>query len=153
MEVGIENDEVGNAGKEPQRLAHDVDGDGRVQRRESRVALHLVDQFGSDELVLEHGRPAGNHAMADGYRGREVGGVQRVGHQLESDGARGQSRRLIHQLLPVAILDPELAEIGADAVDRALVQLDARAVAGFIDGKLDGRRTAVQNQNRQRRHE
>ena len=45
MEVGVEDDEVGNAGKEAQRLAHDVDGDGRVQRRKGRVALHLVDQL------------------------------------------------------------------------------------------------------------
>ena len=90
MEVGVENDEVGNAGEQPQRLAHDVNGDGRVQRRKGRVAFHLVDQLGRDELILLHRRPAGNHAMADGRRRREVAGVQRVGHQLEGDGAVGQ---------------------------------------------------------------
>ena len=98
MEVGVENDEVGNAGKQAQRLAHDVDGDGRVQRRERSVALHLVDQLGRDELVFLHGRAAADHAMADGRRGREVAGVQRIGHQLEGHGAGGQGRRLIHQL-------------------------------------------------------
>ena len=72
MEVGIENSEVGNAGKEPQRLAHDVDGDGRVQRRKVRVALDLVDQFGSDELVFVHSGTAANRAMADGFGGRET---------------------------------------------------------------------------------
>ena len=58
--------------------------------------------------------------MADGRRGREVAGVQRVGHQLEGHGAIGQSRRLIDQLVALGVLDPELAQIGADAVDRAL---------------------------------
>ncbi len=84
--------------------------------------------------------------MADGRRGREVAGVQRVGHQLEGHRAVGQSRGLIDQLLAVAVLDPELAQIGADAVDRALEELGPLAVAGFVDRKLDGRRTAVQNQ-------
>jgi hypothetical protein len=60
---------------------------------------------------------------------------------------------LIDQLFACGVLDPELAQIGADAVDRALVELGALAVAGLIDGKLDGRRTAVQNQYGQRRHE
>ena len=50
-------------------------------------------------------------------------GVQRVGHQLEGHGARGQSRGLIDQLFAVGILDPEFAQIGADAVDRAFVEL------------------------------
>jgi hypothetical protein len=126
-------DEVGNAGKEAQRLAHDVDGDGRVQRRKGRVALHLVDQRRRDELVFLHRGAAANHAMADGHRGREVAGVKRVGHQLEGDGARGQGRSLIDQLFAVGVLDPELAQIGADAVDRALVELAPFAVAGFID--------------------
>ena len=126
-------DEVGNAGKEPQRLAHDVDGDGRVQRREGRVALHLVDQLRRDELVLLHRRAAANHAMADGRGGREVAGVERVGDELEGDGARGQGRGLVDELLAVGVLDPELAQIGADAVDRAFEELGALAVAGFID--------------------
>ena len=92
------HDKVGDAGKQAQRLAHDVNGDGRVQRRKGSVALHLVDQFGRDALVFEHRRSAGDHAMADGSRSREVAGVKRVGNQLESDGTRGQSRRLIHEL-------------------------------------------------------
>ncbi len=57
MEVGVEADEVGHAGKEAQRFAHDVDGDGRVQRRKGRVALHFVDQLRRDELVLLHRGP------------------------------------------------------------------------------------------------
>jgi hypothetical protein len=91
--------------------------------------------------------------MADGRWGREIAGMKRVGHQLECDGAGGQGRGLIHQLLAGGILDPELSLVGADAVDRALVELGAIAVAGFIDGELDGRGTAVQNQYGQRRHE
>ena len=129
MEVGIEADEVGNAGKEAQRLAHDVDGDGRVQRREGGVALHLVDQFGRDELVLLHGGPAADHAMADGSRGGEVGGVERVGDEFEGHGTVGQSGGLIDELLAVGVLDPELALIGADAVDRALKEAIALAVS------------------------
>ncbi len=42
VECGVEADEVGHAGKELFGLAHDVDGDGRVQRREGDVALHFV---------------------------------------------------------------------------------------------------------------
>jgi len=45
--------------------------------------------------------------------------VKRVGNHLEGYGAVGQGRGLIDQLLAVGILDPELAQIGADAVDRA----------------------------------
>ena len=70
-----------------------------------------------------HGGAAANRAMADGRRGRELAGVQRVGHQLECHGAVGQSRRLIHQLFAGGVLDPELAQVGADAVDRALEEL------------------------------
>jgi hypothetical protein len=51
------------------------------------------------------------------------------------------------------VLDPEGTLVGADAVDRALVELGSLAVAGLVDGKLDGGRTAVQNQYRQGRHE
>ena len=98
MEVGVEDGEVGNAGKQAQRFAHDVDGDGRVQRRERRVALDLVDQLGRDELVFLHRRAAANHAMADGRRGREVAGVKRVGNELEGHGAVGQRRRLVDEL-------------------------------------------------------
>ena len=61
--------------------------------------------------------------MADGGRSREVAGVERVGNQLESDGAVGQRRGLIDELVAVGVLDPELALVGADAVDRALVEL------------------------------
>ena len=61
--------------------------------------------------------------MTDRLRGREVAGVQRVGHQFERDGAIGQRRRLIDQLFALGILDPELAEVGADAVDCALMSL------------------------------
>ena len=90
--------------------------------------------------------------MADGHGRGEVAGVQRVGHQLEGHGARGQSRGLIDELLARGVLDPELAQIGADAVHRALEELVALAVASLIDGKFDRRRTAVQNQYGQRRH-
>jgi hypothetical protein len=91
--------------------------------------------------------------MADGRRNGKVAGVERIGHQLEGYGAIGQSRSFINQLFARSVLDPELALIGADAVDRALMEPDTLAVAGLIDGKLDGRRTAVQNQYGQRRHE
>ena len=84
--------------------------------------------------------------------GREVAGVERVGYELECHGAVGQRRRLIHQLFAAGILDPELAEIGADAVDRAFEEPCALAVAGFVHGEFDGRRTAIENQNRQRGH-
>ena len=121
MEISVENDKIGNAGKKAQRLAHDVNGNGRVQRRKGRVAFHLVNQLGRDALVFQHRRSAGNHAMTDRDRSRKVGGVQRVGHQLEGHGARGQSRCLIDELFARRVLDPELAQIGADAVNRALV--------------------------------
>jgi hypothetical protein len=39
----------------------------------------------------------------------------------------------IHQLLAAGVLDPELAQIGADAVDRAFVKLAPFTVAGFIN--------------------
>ena len=117
------------------------------------VAFDLVDQRGRDALVFADGGSAADGAMADGRRGGEVAGVERVGDQLEGHGAVGQRGRLIDELFAVGVLDPELAQIGADAVDRALVELAAFAVAGFVDRKLDGRRTAVQNQYRQRRHE
>jgi hypothetical protein len=42
---------------------------------------------------------------------------------LKATARVGQRRRLIHQLFAVGVLDPELAQIGADAVDRALVSL------------------------------
>jgi len=43
---------------------------------------------------------------------------------------------LIDKLFAGGVLDPELAQIGADAVDRALVQLAPLAAAGFVDGNL-----------------
>jgi len=73
MKIGVEYGEVGDAGKELEGLAHDVDGDGCMQRRESCVAIDLVDELRRDELVLVDGGPAADHAMADGRRGREVG--------------------------------------------------------------------------------
>ena len=133
MKVGVENGEVGNAGKQAQRLAHDVDGDGRVQRRKGRVALDLVDQLRRDALVFAalSGPPQTMRwPMAAGAGNSPE--LQRIGHQLESDGAVGQRRRLVHQLFAVGILDPELAEVGADAVDRALEEPCPFAVAGFV---------------------
>jgi len=124
-----------------------------VQRRKIGVALDLVDQLGRDALILLHRGSAANHAMANSGRSGEVAGVKRVGDQLEGNRTIGQGRRLIHQLVAAGVLDPEFAQIGADAVDRALVELAPFAVAGFIDRKLDGRRTAIQNQYRQGRHE
>ena len=50
-------------------------------------------------------------------------GVQRIGYEFEGHGTGGQSRRLIDQLFAGRVLDPEIAQIGADAVDRALVEL------------------------------
>jgi hypothetical protein len=41
------------------------------------------------------------------------------------------------------VLDPELTLIGADALDRALVEFPGFAVAGFIYGEFDGGRAAV----------
>jgi hypothetical protein len=72
MEIGVQADEVGHAGEEAQRLAHDVDRDGRVQRGKSRIALHLVDQLRRDALVVLHGGAAADHAMADGGRGGQL---------------------------------------------------------------------------------
>ena len=90
--------------------------------------------------------------MADGRGSREGAGVERVGDQLEGDGAVGQRRRLVDELVAVGVLDPELAEIGADAVDSAFDELAATAVGGFVDGELDGRGTAVKDEDGQRRH-
>jgi hypothetical protein len=145
MEVRVEDGEVGDAGKQAQRLAHDVDGDGRVQRRQSLVAFDFVDELGRDELVLADGRSAAHRAMTDGSRDWELAGVQRIGHELECHRSAGHGRRLIHQLLVGSVLDPELAEVGADAVDCPLKESCPLAVAGFVNGKLDGRRTAVQD--------
>ena len=86
--------------------------------------------------------------MPDRLRSWEVG-VERVGHQLERDCASGQRGGLIHDLLVVGVLDPELSEVGADAVDGAFIQAFALAIAGLVDGELDGRRTAIQDENRQ----
>ncbi len=139
MEVGVENGEVGHAGKQVQRLAHDVDGDGCVQRRKSLVAFDLVDELGRDELVFADGWTSAHRAMADGCRGREIAGVKRVDHELECHGEAGHRRRLVHELFAAGVLNPEFAEVGADAVDRALVQLEPPAVAGLIDRKFNGR--------------
>ena len=133
MKVSVENGKVGNAGKQAQRLAHNVNGDGRVQRRQRLVALDLVDQLGRDALVFPHRRPAAHCAVANGRRGRELAGVQRVRHQLERHRAARHGRRLIHQLFAARIFDPELAQIGADAVDRTLEEPRPFAVAGLID--------------------
>ncbi len=153
MEVGIEDDEIRNSGKEPQRFAHDVDGNWRMQRRKGRVALHLIDQLGCDELVFLHSWSAGNHAMTDCHRRGEVGRVQRIRDQFEGDGASRQRRCFVDKLLATLVLDPEFAKVGADSIDCALVQLGSRTVAGFVNRKLDGGRTTIQNQDRQRRHE
>jgi hypothetical protein len=69
--------------------------------------------------------------------------VKRVGNHLEGHGAVGQGRGLIDQLLAVGVLDPELAQIRADAVDRAFEELAPLVAAGLITGEFDGRRTAV----------
>ena len=79
--------------------------------------------------------------------------MQCVCHQFEGNGARGQRRGLIDQLLTLVVLDPELALIGADAVDCALVKFPRFAVAGSIQGELDRGRAAVQDQYNQTRHE
>ena len=123
MEVGIEHGEVGNAGKEAQSLAHDVDGDGRVQRREGGVAVDLVDQFRRDALIFANRRAAAHGAMTDGRGRGKLAGVERVGDQLECDRTVGQRGRLVEELLALAILHPELAEVGADAIDGAFEDL------------------------------
>ena len=132
MKVSVEDGEVGDAGKQTQRLAHDVDGDGRVQRRQSFVAFDFVDELGRDELVLAYGRSAAHRAMAYGSRSREFAGVQRIGYQLECHRTTGHGWRLIHQLLAAGVLDPELAQVGADAVDSALEEPFPFAVAGLV---------------------
>src|ERR1019366_8344213 len=152
MKIRVENYEVWNAWKETQRLTHDVNRDRRMQRSKGRIFLHFVDQVGRDALVVLHGRASRGHAMADGKRGREVARMQRVCYKCKSHCACRQGRRLVDELLAFSILDPEFAEIGADAVYRAFVKLGALAIGRFIDSKLDRRRTAVQNQNWQRRH-
>ena len=91
--------------------------------------------------------------MANGGRGGEVAGVERVGDQLEGHGAVGQRGRLIDELVAGRVLDPELAQIGADAVDCAFVKLAALAVAGLVDRELDGGRTAVEYEDGQGWHE
>ena len=73
--------------------------------------------------------------------------MQSFGNQLECDGAIGQRGRFVDELFAFGILDPELAMIGADAVDRAFEDLCALAVTGFIHCELDGGGTAIQNQN------
>jgi hypothetical protein len=67
--------------------------------------------------------------------------VEGVGNHFESHCASRHCRGFIHQLFAGRVLDPELAQIGADAVDRAFKELGAFAVTGFVDGKFDGRRT------------
>src|SRR5580658_1860921 len=107
MKVRVEANEVGNARKQPQRFAHDVDGDGRMQWRKGLVAFHFIDQLWRDELVLLHRGPATNHPMADGCWSREVTGVKRVRNKFERDGLGGQGRSLIHKLLTLGVFDPE----------------------------------------------
>ena len=102
------------------------------------------------QLVFEHRGPAAHHSVSDGRRRREIVAAERVGNQPESDRARRQRRRLVHQLAARRILDPELSQIGADAVHRAFKEAVALVAAGFVNGEFDRRRTAIQNQNRQR---
>jgi len=149
VKIRVEHRKVRNARKQPQRLAHDVNGDRRVQRRESRVAFNLVDQCRRDALVLANSRSPADHAVSDGRRGRDLARFERIGYQLEGNRAAGHCRCLIHQLLIRRVFDPELPQIGANAVDRAFKEPRPLAVAGFIQRKLDRRRTAVQDQNRQ----
>ena len=63
---------------------------------------------------------------------REVAGVERVGDELESNGAIGQRRGLVDKLFARRVFDPELAEVGADAVNRTLEEPCPFAVAGFV---------------------
>ena len=70
--------------------------------------------------------------MPDRLGGRELARVERVGHQLERDRTAGQRRRLVHQLLAVRILDPELAQIGSNSINCAFKEPFAFAVSGFI---------------------
>ena len=58
--------------------------------------------------------------------------MQRIRHQFEGNGAGRQGRGLIDHFFAFGILDPELTLIGADAVDRALVEFLRFAVAGSI---------------------
>ena len=58
--------------------------------------------------------------MADRRRGRELAECSASATSLNATDAAGQRRRLVHQLLAVRILDPELAQVGADPIDRAL---------------------------------
>ena len=85
--------------------------------------------------------------MPDGLGGGKVAGVEGVGHQLEGDGAVGKSGGKVEQLFALGVFDPELAQLGADAVDGALEDFGSLAVAGVIDGELDGGRAAVENEN------
>ena len=100
------------------------------------VPLHLLNHLGRHALIVLQSWRGANHAMPDRLRSREVAGVQYIGHQLECDRAVGQGRGLVHQLLALGVLDPELALIGADPVHRAFIQLAALAAAGLIDAKI-----------------
>src|SRR6266568_4096838 len=91
--------------------------------------------------------------MANRGGGREVAGMKSIGNQFECHGSRRQRRCLVDEFVALGILDPELAKVSADAVDCSFVELGALAVASFIHREFDGRRTAIQNQDRQRRHE
>ena len=124
-----------------------------MQRCEGCVAFHLFDQGRGDSLVVLHRRATGNHTVTDRRRGWEVLGMQRVSHLFEGNSPGRQGWSLIDHFLAFGILDPELALIGSDAVGRALVEFLRFAVAGPIHRELDRRRTAIQNQYRQRRHE
>ena len=72
VEIGVEDGEVGHARKELQRLAHDVNGDRRMQRGQVLVALEFVDQLRRNDLVLPHRGPAADGTMADGHGSRKV---------------------------------------------------------------------------------
>ena len=71
MEVGIGAGKVWNAGKQFERLTHDVGADRRVQRRKVLVPLHLIDHCGRHrQVVFERGRGA-HHAVPNGARAAE----------------------------------------------------------------------------------
>jgi len=117
MKPRIENRKVWHSRKQAQSLAHDVHGDGCVKWREGGVALDFVDQLRRNALVFFNGGAAGNDPMADRPGSRQVG-VEGVGHKLEGNRAVGQRGGLIDELFSAFILDPELALVGPDAVDR-----------------------------------
>src|SRR6516164_318210 len=106
MKIRVQNSEVGYAREQPQRLAHDVNADGRVERSKGRIALDLVDQLGSNQLILTHSRSATDGAMPNRHRRREIARVQRIDYQLECDRTARERGRLIQKLSARRVLDP-----------------------------------------------